>query len=294
MSIIVRKGVFPAAGLGTRFLPATKAQPKEMLPLVDKPTIQYVVEEAVASGLSEIIIVTGRNTRAIEDHFDAAFELEYYLNDRGKVDELAQIKTISELAMVSYVRQKEPLGLGHAILCARALVGDEPFGVFLGDDIIGNAPTPCMRQLLDVFAYYGGPVIAVERVPRERVSQYGVVAGRPLTGPDGGRVWEITDLVEKPRPEEAPSDLAIIGRYVLTPDVFAILAETAPDRRGEIQLTDGLRRLRDRRPMYALEFEGKRYDTGDKLGFLKATVEFALARPDLADEFRAYLKSLKL
>jgi UTP--glucose-1-phosphate uridylyltransferase len=290
---MVRKAVFPAAGLGTRFLPATKAQPKEMLPLVDKPTIQYVVEEAVASGLSEIIIVTGRNKRAIEDHFDAAFELEYYLNDRGKVEELAQIKTISELAMVSYVRQKEPLGLGHAILCARALVGDEPFGVFLGDDII-TAPIPCMRQLLEVFTYYGGPVIAVERVPRERIQQYGVVAGRPVPGRDGGRVWEITDLVEKPRPDEAPSDLAIIGRYVLTPDIFPILAETVPDRRGEIQLTDALRRLRERRPMYALQFEGKRYDTGDKLGFLKATVEFALARPDLADEFRAYLKSLKL
>jgi UTP--glucose-1-phosphate uridylyltransferase len=292
--MIVRKGVFPAAGLGTRFLPATKAQPKEMLPLVDKPTIQYVVEEAVASGLSEIIIVTGRNKRAIEDHFDAAFELEYYLNDRGKVEELAQIKTISELASVSYVRQKEPLGLGHAILCARNLVGDEPFGVFLGDDIIGNTETPCMRQLLDVYNYYGQPVIAVERVPRARIHQYGVIAGRPVKSPSGGKVWEITDLVEKPRAEEAPSDLAIIGRYVLTPDVFAILAETVPDRRGEIQLTDGLRRLRERRPMYALEFEGKRYDTGDKLGFLKATVEFALARPDLTDEFRAYLKSLKL
>jgi UTP--glucose-1-phosphate uridylyltransferase len=284
----VRKGVFPAAGLGTRFLPATKAQPKEMLPLVDKPTIQYVVEEAVASGLSEIIIVTGRGKRAIEDHFDAAFELEYYLNDRGKVDELAQIKTISELASVCYVRQKEPLGLGHAILCAHSLVGDEPFGVFLGDDIIGSAQTPCMRQLLDVFERYDGPVIAVERVPRERIQQYGVIAGRPL----GGNVYEITELIEKPRPEEAPSDLAIIGRYVLTPDVFGILSETAPDRRGEIQLTDGLRRLRARRPMYAVAFEGKRYDTGDKLGFLKATVEFALARPDLADEFRAYLKSL--
>jgi len=288
----VRKGVFPAAGLGTRFLPATKAQPKEMLPLVDKPMIQYVVEEAVASGLSEIIIVTGRNKRAIEDHFDAAFELEYYLNDRGKVDELAQIKTISELASVCYVRQKEPLGLGHAILCARTLVGDEPFGVFLGDDIIGGAPSPCMGQLLDVFERYGGPVIAVERVPRERIHQYGVIAGRPLA--DGGRVWEITDLVEKPRAEEAPSDLAIIGRYVLTPDLFDILAEVRPDRRGEIQLTDGLRRLRERRPMYALEFEGRRYDTGDKLGFLKATVEFALARPDIADDFRAYLKSLNL
>jgi UTP--glucose-1-phosphate uridylyltransferase len=286
----VRKGVFPAAGLGTRFLPVTKAQPKEMLPLVDKPTIQYVVEEAVASGLSEIVIVTGRNKRAIEDHFDAAFELEYYLNDRGKVDELAQIKTISELASLSYVRQKEPLGLGHAILCARPLVANEPFGVFLGDDIIGGAPTPCMRQLLNVFDRYGGPVIAVERVARERLHQYGVIAARPV----GENVYEITDLVEKPRAQDAPSDLAIIGRYVLTPDVFEILAETAADKRGEIQLTDALRTLRRRRPMYAVAFEGKRYDTGDKLGFLKATVEFALARPDLADEFRAYLKSLDI
>ena len=290
MSARVRKAVFPAAGLGTRFLPATKAQPKEMLPLVDKPTIQYVVEEAVASGLGEIIIVTGRGKRAIEDHFDAAFELEYYLNDRGKVEELAQIKTISELASVSYVRQKEPLGLGHAILCARTLVGDEPFGVFLGDDIIGNTAVPCMRQLLDVFQRYDGPVIAVERVPRERIHQYGVIAGTNI----GGNVWEISDLVEKPQAKDAPSDLAIIGRYVLTPDIFAILADTAADKRGEIQLTDGLRTLRGRRPMYAVEFEGKRYDTGDKLGFLKATVEFALARPDLADAFRNYLKSLKL
>ena len=285
----VRKAVFPAAGLGTRFLPATKAQPKEMLPLVDKPTIQYVVEEAVASGLSDIIIVTGRNKRAIEDHFDAAFELEYYLNDRGKVEELAQIKTISELASVCYVRQKEPLGLGHAILVARGLVGAEPFGVFLGDDFIA-APIPCMRQLLDVYEKYGGPVVAVERVPRERIHQYGVIAGRNIAG----NVWEISDLVEKPRAEDAPSDLAIIGRYVLTPDLFPILAATAADRRGEIQLTDGLRTLRTQRPMYAVEFEGKRYDTGDKLGFLKATVEFALARPDLAEAFRAYLKTLRL
>lgn len=290
MSVRVRKAVFPAAGLGTRFLPATKAQPKEMLPLVDKPTIQYVVEEAVASGLGEIIIVTGRGKHAIEDHFDASFELEYYLNDRGKVEELAQIKTISEMASVAYVRQKEPLGLGHAVLCARALVGDEPFGVFLGDDIIGQAPVPCMRQLLDVFERYGGPVIAVERVPRERIHQYGVIAGKNI----GGNVWEISDLVEKPQAKDAPSDLAIIGRYVLTPDIFGILAETVADKRGEIQLTDGLRALRGRRPMYAVEFEGKRYDTGDKLGFLKATVEFALARPDLADAFRNYLKSLKL
>ncbi|HSE91866.1 MAG TPA: UTP--glucose-1-phosphate uridylyltransferase GalU [Methylomirabilota bacterium] len=290
----VRKAVFPAAGLGTRFLPATKAQPKEMLPLVDKPTIQYVVEEAVASGISEIIIVTGRNKRAIEDHFDAAFELECYLNDRGKVDELAQIKTISELASLCYVRQKEPLGLGHAILCAQPLVCDQPFAVFLGDDIIGGAPVPCMRQLLDVYERLDGPVIAVERVPRARIHQYGVIDARPVQGADGARVYEIRDLVEKPRAEEAPSDLAIIGRYVLTPDLFDILAETRPDRRGEIQLTDALRRLRAQRPMYAVEFEGKRYDTGDKLGFLKATVEFALARPDLADEFRAYLKSLSI
>jgi len=290
MSVRVRKGVFPAAGLGTRFLPATKAQPKEMLPLVDKPTIQYVVEEAVASGLGEIIIVTGRGKRAIEDHFDASIELEYYLNDRGKVEELAQVKSISELASVSYVRQKEPLGLGHAILCARALVGDEPFGVFLGDDIIGGASVPCMRQLLDVFERYDGPVIAVERVPPERIHQYGVIAGRNI----GGNVWEISDLVEKPQAGDAPSDLAIIGRYVLTPDIFDILADTAADKRGEIQLTDGLRTLCGRRPMYAVEFEGKRYDTGDKLGFLKATVEFALARPDLADAFRNYLKSLNL
>jgi UTP--glucose-1-phosphate uridylyltransferase len=286
----VRKGVFPAAGLGTRFLPATKAQPKEMLPLVDKPMIQYVVEEAVASGLSEIIIVTGRGKRAIEDHFDAAFELEYYLNDRGKVEELAQIKTISEMASVSYVRQKEPLGLGHAILCARSLVGEEPFGVFLGDDIIGAAPVPCMRQLLDVFERLGGPVLAVERVPREQLPRYGVIKPRPL----GGNVYEILDLVEKPRVADAPSDLAIIGRYVLPPEIFGILAETPAGAGGEIQLTDALRTLRSRRPMYAVEFEGRRYDTGDKLGFLKATVEFALARPDLADQFRAYLKSLAL
>jgi UTP--glucose-1-phosphate uridylyltransferase len=286
----VRKGVFPAAGLGTRFLPATKAQPKEMLPIVDKPTIQYVVEEAVASGLSEIVIVTGRNKRAIEDHFDAAFELEYYLNDRGKMDELAQIQTISDLASVSYVRQKEPLGLGHAILCARTLVGEEPFGVFLGDDIIAQTNVPCMRQLLEVYERYGGPVIAIERVPMSRIQQYGVIAGRNV----GGNVWEIDDLVEKPTAEKAPSDLAIIGRYVLTPDIFPILADTSADARGEIQLTDALRALKRRRPMYAVAFEGKRFDTGDKLGFLKATVEFALARPDLADEFRAYLKSLSL
>jgi UTP--glucose-1-phosphate uridylyltransferase len=285
----IRKAVFPAAGLGTRFLPATKAQPKEMLPLVDKPTIQYVVEEAVASGLTEIIIVTGRGKRAIEDHFDAAFELEYYLQDRGKIEELAEIKTISELASVSYVRQREPLGLGHAILCARYLVGEEPFGVLLGDDLI-VAGTPCMRQLLEAFERYQGPVLAVERVPADQIGRYGVIRPKPL----GGSVYEVLDLVEKPAAREAPSDLAIIGRYLLTPDVFPALVETQPGAGGEIQLTDALRALRRSRPLYAVEFQGKRYDTGDKLGFLKATVEFALARPDLAEPFRAYLKSLKL
>jgi UTP--glucose-1-phosphate uridylyltransferase len=285
----VRKAVFPVAGLGTRFLPATKAQPKEMLPLVDKPTIQYVVEEAVASGLDELVLVTGRNKRAIEDHFDAAFELEYYLQDRGKTEELAQIRTISELATVSYVRQKEPLGLGHAILCARTLVGGESFGVFLGDDIIVSA-TPCMRQLLDVYARYQGPVVAVMRIPGSDIGRYGVIQPRPV----GGNVYEVLDMVEKPAPADAPSDLAIIGRYVLTPDIFPILAETTADARGEIQLTNGLRTLRERRPIYAVEFEGTRYDTGDKLGFLKATVAFALARPDLGADFRAYLQSLRL
>jgi UTP--glucose-1-phosphate uridylyltransferase len=285
----VRKAVLPVAGLGTRFLPATKAQPKEMLPLVDKPIIQYAVEEAVATGLEEIILVTGRNTRAIEDHFDAAFELEYYLQDRGKVDELAQIKTISEMASVCYVRQKEPLGLGHAILCARTLVGNEPFGVLLGDDIIVSR-VPCMQQLLDVFERHGGPVLAVMRMPREEIGRYGVIAARGL----GANVYEVLDLVEKPDPRETPSNLAIVGRYVLTPDLFPILADTAPDSRGEIQLTEGLRTLRGRRSIHAVEFEGKRHDTGDKLGFLKATVEFALARPDLADQFRAYLRSLDL
>jgi UTP--glucose-1-phosphate uridylyltransferase len=283
----VRTAVFPAAGLGTRFLPATKAQPKEMLPLVDKPMIQYVVEEAVAAGLDRISIVTGRGKRAIEDHFDAAVELEFYLQERGKWEELSQIKTISDLATVSYIRQKEPLGLGHAILCARPLVGDEAFAVLLGDDIIVADP-PCIAQLLQVHAQFGAPVLAVERVSRDQLSLYGVIRGAPVS--DG--VYLVEDLVEKPAPGAAPSDLAIIGRYVLTPDIFPILAETPPDHRGEVQLTDALRRLRERRPLYAVRFSGRRFDTGDKLGFLKATVEMALARSDLADAFRVYLKTV--
>ncbi|HZN03530.1 MAG TPA: UTP--glucose-1-phosphate uridylyltransferase GalU, partial [Candidatus Polarisedimenticolia bacterium] len=286
----VRKAVFPAAGLGTRFLPATKALPKEMLPLVDKPVIQYVIEEAVDSGIESIIIVTGRGKSAIEDHFDISFELESLLERRGKHDLLREVRTISDLINVSYVRQKEPLGLGHAILVARDLVGPEPFAVFLGDDII-HAPVPVMQQMIDVHARTGSSVIGVERVARERSRDYGMVA---VDEPGAGRTYRITDLVEKPPPEEAPSDLAIIGRYILTPEIFPHLERTGAGRGGEIQLTDGLRSLLKEQPITAYAFEGIRYDTGDKLGFLKATVEFALRRPDLGGPFRAYLEQLSL
>ena len=286
----IRKAVFPTAGLGTRFLPATKAQPKEMLPLVDKPIIQYVVEEAVASGLTDIIIVTGRGKNAIEDHFDVAHELERQLEQRGKYELLEQVRSISNMINVCYVRQGEQLGLGHAVLMAKDLVGDEPFAVMLGDDVI-DAEVPCMKQMIEVFEETGSPVIAVERVPTERISSYGVIEGVAI---DDDRLYEIRDLVEKPAPEKAPSDLAIIGRYVLTPDVFGLIEETAPDKGGEIQLTNALRALTDRRKLYGLRFSGKRYDAGDKLGFLKATVEFALKRPDLREAFRSYLRELDL
>jgi UTP--glucose-1-phosphate uridylyltransferase len=285
----VRKAVFPAAGLGTRFLPATKAQPKEMLPLVDKPIIQYGVEEAVASGVDHMILVTGRGKNAIEDHFDINVELESFLEARGKSALAREIREISSAIQVAYVRQGEPLGLGHAVLCARDLVGDEPFAVILADDVYDAKPA-ALRQLIDVFEQRGGPVIAVERVPMEAVSSYGVIAGEAL----GDGVYRIDDLVEKPPRDEAPSDLAIIGRYVLTPDIFPILAETRSDRTGEIQLTNGLRQLRKQRPLYAVEVKGVRHDTGNKQGFLRAMVYFALRRPDLADQFRAYLKSLEL
>jgi UTP--glucose-1-phosphate uridylyltransferase len=291
MPVRVRKAVFPAAGLGTRFLPATKAQPKEMLPLVDKPIIQYVIEEAVAAGLTNIIIVTGRGKNAIEDHFDVSYELERLLQERGKTDLLEQVRAISSMINVSYVRQGEALGLGHAVLVARDLVGDEPFAVMLGDDIIDNA-TPCMKQMVEVFDHYQGPVIAVHRVPRDEISAYGVIDGESTE--DSDRVYRIRDLVEKPSAEEAPSDLAIIGRYILTPDIFEALETTPRDAAGEIQLTNGLRTLKDRRPMYGYRFEGVRHDAGNKLGFLKATVEFALKREDLGGPFREYLKGLKL
>jgi UTP--glucose-1-phosphate uridylyltransferase len=287
----IRKAVFPAAGLGTRFLPATKAQPKEMLPLVDKPIIQYVIEEAVASGLTSIIIVTGRGKNAIEDHFDVSYELERMLQERGKTELLEQVRAVSNMINVSYVRQGETLGLGHAVLMAKDLVGDEPFAVMLGDDIIDN-PVPCMRQMMDVYEAHHGPVIAVQQVPRDEISAYGVIAGEPEGS--SGRVFRIHDMVEKPRVEDAPSDLAIIGRYILTPDVFEALETTPRDAGGEIQLTNGLRALKQKRPLYGCRFEGVRHDAGNKLGFLKATVEFALKRPDLGGPFREYLRSLKL
>jgi UTP--glucose-1-phosphate uridylyltransferase len=283
----VRKAVFPAAGLGTRFLPATKAQPKEMLPLVDKPIIQYGVEEAVASGIDNILLVTGRGKNAIEDHFDVSVELESFLEARGKQDQLAEIRKISNLINFAYVRQGEPLGLGHAVLVTRELVGNEPFAVILADDVIDAEP-PAIRQLVDVFEKLDGPVLAVERVPREDISSYGVIAIEPNANLGEG-IYQVRDLVEKPPKEEAPSDLAIIGRYVLTPDIFPALAATKSDRTGEIQLTNGLRELLKTRPIYACEVKGVRHDTGHKLGFLKAVVYFALRRPDLADKFAAYL-----
>jgi UTP--glucose-1-phosphate uridylyltransferase len=287
---VVRKAVFPVAGLGTRFLPATKAQPKEMLPLVDKPIIQYGVEEAVASGVDNIIMVTGRGKNAIEDHFDVSIELESFLEARGKREQLAEVRKISNLINFAYVRQGEPLGLGHAVLVARELVGNEPFAVILGDDVIDAEPA-AIKQLIDVFARVDGPVLAVERVPREDISNYGVIAvdPDPRLGP---MVYRVRDLVEKPPRDEAPSELAIIGRYVLTPDIFPALSVTKSDRTGEIQLTNGLRELIKSRPIYACEVKGVRHDTGNKLGFLKAVVYFALRRPDLADKFAAYLAEL--
>ena len=287
----IRKAVFPAAGLGTRFLPATKAQPKEMLSLVDKPLIQYVIEEAVAAGLTKIVIVTGRGKSSIEDHFDVSYELEQLLEARGKTDLLDQVRAISNMINVSYVRQGEALGLGHAVLVARDLVGDEPFAVMLGDDIVDSA-VPCMKQMVEVFERVQAPVIALQQVPRSEISAYGVIQGTLEPGSD--RVYRVHDLVEKPHAHEAPSDLAIIGRYILTPDVFDALEQTARDTGGEIQLTNGIRDLSLKRPIYGYRFEGTRHDAGNKLGFLKATVEFALKRKDLGAPFREYLKSLDL
>ena len=284
----VRKAVFPAAGLGTRFLPATKASPKEMLPLVDKPLIQYVVEEAVASGIESVIIVTGRGKSAIEDHFDVSFELEALLSERGKQDDLRLVREISEMARVSYVRQSEARGLGHAVLQARDLVGDEPFAVVLSDDII-DSKTPALRQLIDVYEKYDAPVVATMQVEGEAISRFGVLDVDEVA--DG--IYRIKDMVEKPPVSAAPSDLAIIGRYVLTPDIFYEIEETKPGAIGEIQITDAMRALLKKRDFYAVRFKGTRYDAGDKLGFLIATVEFALKHSELASDFREYLESLK-
>ncbi len=290
VSAKIRKAVFPAAGLGTRFLPATKAQPKEMLPLVDKPTIQYGVEEACDSGVPNIVIVTSRGKSSIEDHFDVSTELEAFLESRGKKDLANEVRKISELINVSYVRQGEPLGLGHAVLVTEAIVGNEPFAVVLADDVIDATP-PALKQMIDVFERAGGPVLAVERVPMEQVSSYGVIAGE--AAPDLGKgVYRVKDLVEKPPRHEAPSDLAIIGRYILTPDIFASLHATARDKSGEIQLTNGLRHLLRSRPIYAYEVSGVRHDTGNKLGFLKASVYFAMKQPDLAKGLTEYLSTL--
>ena len=289
----IRKAVFPAAGLGTRFLPATKAQPKEMMPLVDKPIIQYGVEEALGSGCDQIIIITGRGKTSIEDHFDVSYELEKMLEERGKTDLLAVVRQVSDMVRVSYTRQKEAMGLGHAVLMSRELVGDEPFAVILADDII-DAYVPCLKQMIEVYNETGCSVLATQVVEGKAISSYGVLDAKPVQGKWNGRLFEVQNLVEKPKMEDAPSNLAIIGRYVLTPAVFEMLASTSLGTGGELQLTDGLKQLLKKEKIYGYTFEGKRHDTGDKLGFLKATVEFALKRDDLGGEFREYLKTLEL
>ena len=293
MKTKVRKAVFPAAGLGTRFLPATKAQPKEMLPLVDKPIIQYGVEEALASGCDQIIIITGRGKSAIEDHFDVSYELEKMLEERGKTELLAVVRQISDMIHVAYVRQKEANGLGHAVFVARELVGNEPFAVLLADDVI-DSEVPCLRQMIDVYEETQSSVIAIMEVEGKAISSYGAIDAEPVSGKWGGRVFDIRNLVEKPKMEEAPSNLAVIGRYVLTPRIFEMLAETPLGAGGELQLTDGMRQLLKHEKIYGYKFEGRRHDTGDKLGFLKATVEFALKREDLGGEFRDWLESIEL
>ena len=292
MTMKVRKAVFPAAGLGTRFLPATKAQPRQMLPIVDKPIIQYGVEEALAAGCDQIIIVTGRGKQAIEDHFDVSYELEKMLEERKKTDLLQIVRQISDMIHVAYVRQKEALGLGHAVLMARELVGNEPFAVLLADDVI-DAEVPCLKQMIEVFEETQCSVLATQVVEGPAISSYGVLDVQPAEGRFNGRLFEIKNMVEKPTQAEAPSNLAIIGRYILTPKVFETLSETPLGTGGELQLTDGMRLLLKSEKMYAYIYEGRRHDTGDKLGFLKATVEFALKRQDLGDEFRRYLKELQ-
>ncbi|MGZ6340426.1 MAG: UTP--glucose-1-phosphate uridylyltransferase GalU [Candidatus Limnocylindrales bacterium] len=289
----VRKAVFPAAGWGTRFLPATKAQPKEMLPLVDKPIIQYAVEEAVAAGIEQIIIVTSSQKRAIEDHFDIDRELEHLLEDRGDVEMLRRIRHLSDLAQIAYIRQKEQLGLGHAVLMAKELVGHEPFAVILSDDVVVGE-RPCIGQLIHAYQETHSSVVAVTEVPREDVGRYGIIAGERVAEDPDGRLYKVSRVVEKPMPEEAPSDLAIIGRYILTPKIFDKLEQTPRGAGGEIQLTDAIEALMEEQDVYGYAFEGVRYDAGTSMGLLKASVELALQRPDMGDEFRTYLQGLDL
>ncbi len=289
----VRKAVFPAAGLGTRFLPATKAQPKEMLPVVDKPIIQYGVEEAVASGCEEVIFVTGRGKTAMEDHFDISYELEKTLEQRGKKELLALVQHVSNMVHVASVRQKEALGLGHAVLMSRELVGDEPFAVILPDDII-DSEVPCVKQMMEVYNETGCSVLAIKVVEGDAISSYGVLDAKPVPGKWEGRLFEVHDLVEKPKPENAPSNLAIVGRYILTPAIFEMLSSIKPGALGELQLTDGLKQLLTKEKIYGFTFEGERHDAGDKLGFLKATVEFGLKHHELGTQFREYLRTLKV
>lgn len=284
----VTKAVIPAAGLGIRFLPATKACPKEMLPIVDKPTIQYIIEEALASGIKDILIITGHNKRSIEDHFDYNPELELNLREHGKDELLALVKEIGDINL-HYIRQKEPKGLGHAILCAKSFVGNEPFAVLLGDDVVYNEEKPCLQQLLDVYDAMGASVLGCQTVPQEKVSSYGIVASEAT---EDARIFKVNDMVEKSAVEEAPSRLAVLGRYVITPEIFAILEQIAPGRGGEIQLTDALKVLATEQAMYAYDFVGRRYDVGDKQGYLEATVEYALRRPELRETFLCYLQEI--
>ena len=283
----VKKAVIPAAGLGTRFLPATKAQPKEMLPIVDKPTIQYIVEEAVNSGIEDIVIITGRSKRAIEDHFDVSYELDTELMKRGKTELYNISRGVSKLANIYYVRQKEALGLGHAVKCAQTFIGNEPFAVLLGDDVV-DAKVPCLKQMIDVFDIYGSSVLGVQHVEKENVSKYGIIDCEEKDE----RIYKVNNLVEKPDTDKAPSNIAILGRYIITPEIFDCLEKVKPGSGGEIQLTDALKMLSEKQDIYAYDFIGRRYDVGDKLGFLEATVEFALKRDDLKDEFKKYLKSV--
>lgn len=287
INLKVRKAIIPAAGLGTRFLPATKAQPKEMLPIVDKPTLQYIIEEAVDSGIEEILIITGRNKKSIEDHFDKSIELELELETKGKHELLEEVRKISDMVNIHYIRQKEPKGLGHAIYCAKSFIGNEPFAVLLGDDIV-YAQKPCLKQMIEVYDEYKTSILGVQEVPYEDINKYGIVEGKHIEG----SVYRVKGLVEKPAIHEAPSNIAILGRYIINPVIFKILEHTKPGKGGEIQLTDALKVLAQKEAMYAYNFEGKRYDVGDKLGFLEATVEYALRREDLRDDFFKYLLTI--